>query len=38
MSSDKGQVVIGVDRDGVYQLIRERHPLPSKSGSTGELK
>ena len=33
MSSDKGQVVIGVD-----QLIRERQLLPSKSGSTGELK
>jgi len=38
MSSDKGQVVIGVDRDGVDQLIRERQPLPSKNGATGELQ
>ena len=33
MSSVKGQVVIGVD-----QLIRERQPLPSTNGSTGELQ
>jgi hypothetical protein len=38
MSSDKGQVVIGVGLDGVYQLIRERQPLPSRSGSAGELQ
>ena len=33
MSSNQGPVVIGVD-----PLIRERQPLPSKNGATGELQ